>query len=108
MEKITIKTTNGEAAAIYALCVEVLRTFTTTAYVLERLVVRELAARLGRKDYMWMDARRPVRITLTPAEAVALRTLLLSSELPPAMAGGSRSLLIMIDPKIPARLTAGQ
>lgn len=98
---MTIRTTVAGVSQFYALCVELLVSADSLDQLVAALVVKELVLRIGRYGNPLMVADSAAKIVLSPAEAMAVRQLILSENLPPSMMDISRKVLAIIDPQLP-------
>ena len=102
LKKMTIRTTVGGAAQFYALCIELLVSASSLDQLLPTLVVKELVLRLGRYGANpLMAADNAAKIVLSPAEALAVRSLILSETMPSSMESIARKVMAIIDPQLP-------
>lgn len=102
LTKMTIKTTCAGAAQFYALCIELLVSASSLDQLLSVLVIKELVLRLGRYGVnLFIDGSKTTKIVLSPAEALAVRSLILSVAIPPSMKDTARKVLAIIDPQLP-------
>lgn len=101
LKKMTIRTTVAGVSQFYALCVELLVSADSLDQLVAALVVKELVLRIGRYGNPLMVADSAAKIVLSPAEAMAVRQLILSENLPPSMMDISRKVLAIIDPQLP-------
>lgn len=102
LKKMTIRTTVGGAAQFYALCIELLVSADKPDQLVAVLVVKELVLRLGRYGINpLIGTQNAAKIVLSPAEAVAVRSLIISELLPPSMGDIARKVLMIIDPQLP-------
>ncbi len=104
LKRITLKTTASDLSQIYGLLVELLVGVTAYDQLLAAYIVKDLTLRVGRGRGMepWTEPRRKVTLHLSPAEALAVRELILSEDLSPAMTAVARRIMAFIDPLLPS------
>lgn len=104
LKRITIKTTAAELSQVYSLFVGLLVGVTEYDQLMAAYIVKDLTLRVGRGRGLepWTDPRRKVTLHLSPAEALAVRELILSEDLSPAMTDVARRIMTVIDPLLPS------